>query len=816
MKNIFVKISLILMLITMSVGQVWADGEYGASGSYIYLDLSASTQWFNGYESCVTTAMFYGTNDTEIGKYKMTRIGDSRVYYTKTDNNYVRAVQAVRGKDDCSATYWDYSNKVACESPKNCFYMKAENANWWNSWDPAWKTYVPPMSTLNIKDNGTTMSSGSGTLGDPYIIAGGATVKVAAKATMVVDDTKPTFKYKYSTNGGTSYGEYGSGNNTYQFTADAAGAADKVYAVTVRAYATYNSTDNTAMDATNTVYFKVLAAAPVVTDYYLANNGWCGGNWVLNEATKMVDNGDGSYSKTILNVTAEQHEFQIATTDWGSKFWNYDSSCSSNQGTVNSNVDAGYGAKKIQFTLATAGDVTITFYPNDGNKICIIGPTPAATYTVTYAAGEGSGSMTDSNSPYEAGTEVTLLDNTFTAPTGKVFDGWQVKDASNNDVTVTAGKFTMPASNVTVTAQWVTSCTPSSYELWASSGKIAEFTPTSNANEYELTFKLTDAIMNNLYVKDNCGNTYGYSGAINPGGSITLVKGFTSFRFESAAQNETWHYVFNSSTLLLSSDAQSEEKKNVTVTYNANGGYFDEHLKRCIETYRERRDAMEKYGTAYSKSVTPIRAGYNFLGWFTTQDGGIEITTVTTATAHSVYAHWEQIYLYVVGRFNIYDEEHDTWIKTKSTDSGWDLNSKNIQFTFNETTKKYELQTNAKPYDLSVNMDGYPQYFMVREGSASAANGVRRYTPSASDVSKPLDSSTLITPFLPTLSIASETILPISSEPDDIAATLAISALESIFLALSNNLSATALDAKSIPSLSNTGLAPFSTASKPE
>ena len=75
-------------------------------------------------------------------------------------------------------------------------------------------------------------------------------------------------------------------------------------------------------------------------------------------------------------------------------------------------------------------------------------------YTVTYAANGGTGTMTDSNSPYVAGAEVTLLSNTFEAPSGKIWDSWSVKYAGNNDVTVTNGKFTMPASNVTVTAQW--------------------------------------------------------------------------------------------------------------------------------------------------------------------------------------------------------------------------------------------------------------------------------------------------------------------------------------------------------------------------
>lgn len=95
---------------------------------------------------------------------------------------------------------------------------------------------------------------------------------------------------------------------------------------------------------------------------------------------------------------------------------------------------------------ATYGGIT------SGWHTCI---TVNATYTVTYAANGGTGSMTDSNSPYVEGDEVTLLSNTFTAPSGKTWNSWSVKDAGNIDVTVTNGKFTMPASNVTVTAQWV-------------------------------------------------------------------------------------------------------------------------------------------------------------------------------------------------------------------------------------------------------------------------------------------------------------------------------------------------------------------------
>ena len=88
----------------------------------------------------------------------------------------------------------------------------------------------------------------------------------------------------------------------------------------------------------------------------------------------------------------------------------------------------------------------------------------APTYTVTYNANGGTGTMTDPNSPYIENTEVTLLENTFTAPEGKIWNSWLVKDANQTTIAVNNNTFTMPASNVTVTAQWVDNPVVPTYE----------------------------------------------------------------------------------------------------------------------------------------------------------------------------------------------------------------------------------------------------------------------------------------------------------------------------------------------------------------
>ena len=120
---------------------------------------------------------------------------------------------------------------------------------------------------------------------------------------------------------------------------------------------------------------------------------------------------------------------------------------------INSSYQAAGNVYKLKVTNANNTQVTqIKVY-----RAC----------AVTYAANGGSGTMTDSNSPYAEGDQVTLKDNTFTAPSGYTFNGWVVTDASSNVITVTNNKFTMPASNVTVTAQW------------ESSGNYITVTPTT-------------------------------------------------------------------------------------------------------------------------------------------------------------------------------------------------------------------------------------------------------------------------------------------------------------------------------------------------
>ena len=79
----------------------------------------------------------------------------------------------------------------------------------------------------------------------------------------------------------------------------------------------------------------------------------------------------------------------------------------------------------------------------------------------------------------------------------------------------------------------------------------------------------------------------------------------------------------------------------------------------------------------------------------------------------------------------------------------------------------------------------------------------------------PLDSSTVITPSLPTFSIASAIIWPISSSPAEIDATCAIASLPSTVIECALISSTSCLTAISMPRFSTIGLAPAATLRMP-
>ena len=125
------------------------------------------------------------------------------------------------------------------------------------------------------------------------------------------------------------------------------------------------------------------------------------------------------------------------------------------------------------------------------------------------------------------------------------------------------------------------------------------------------------------------------------------------------------------------------------VAFDSNGGTVDIQEKRVY------------YGQAYGELPVPYRDYYTFLGWYTEENGGLEITedvTVTSVGDHVLYAHWEQ-------------NPVSDWVLASEVPE--DAEILDQKWTYTETTNTESRETS---------LDGYTQTgsYWVQSGSGSA------------------------------------------------------------------------------------------------
>lgn len=200
----------------------------------------------------------------------------------------------------------------------------------------------------------------------------------------------------------------------------------------------------------NNTKHELVAADATLTDDVLA---------VPDEAIRLTvtvdENGkytfattDGKYllaDGTNVQLVDEQGAntlFQLETAAAGTD--NYYIKCDSAVYSDKAQYIEYYGG---HFTVYGMGNntaiFTFQFFSEDGE-----GPTPAVTYTVSFDANGGSGTMddvTDATSPY------TLPECTFTAPEGMEFDCWKI---DGDDTEYAVGAQVAISANTTFVAQW--------------------------------------------------------------------------------------------------------------------------------------------------------------------------------------------------------------------------------------------------------------------------------------------------------------------------------------------------------------------------
>ena len=147
-------------------------------------------------------------------------------------------------------------------------------------------------------------------------------------------------------------------------------------------------------------------------------------------------------------------------------------------------------------------------------------------FTMTFAKGAadatGDAPDLDGTSAY-TGDLVTLPANTYSRDADYYrFSEWAVEDVNGDPVAVTNGKFTMPASNVTITAQW-----------W----EVPELARTYTSN-VEMTYATFGANNETIVINDNDYPAWkaGKNGNVGQM-KITLPAGATALHFHAVAWN---------------------------------------------------------------------------------------------------------------------------------------------------------------------------------------------------------------------------------------------------------------------------------------
>ena len=199
-------------------------------------------------------------------------------------------------------------------------------------------------------------------------------------------------------------------------------------------------------------------------------------------------------------------------------------------------------------------------------------------YSVRYDANGGTGTMTDVQGPYDYGTEVTALENGFTAPANRSFGGWNT-EADGTGTPVAAGDPFTLTGDTTLYAQW-------------NKRKPACFTSLNLADGFDLRFYVSG-------MDDYEGLTISWTGkdgqlkdsrpvnSVDPvtSGSITAY-GFVLESFTAREMTQSAHVTIT--------DADGEILTEVDCSVKS---YCDQALKTGSATLKALSQAVLDYGT---------------------------------------------------------------------------------------------------------------------------------------------------------------------------------------------------------------------------
>lgn len=189
----------------------------------------------------------------------------------------------------------------------------------------------------------------------------------------------------------------------------------------------------------------VNAVAPTVSDFTVTS-------YTNNKITVSNANASQITNKGGANITRYGYIYSTTASTTSTLTFGASGVNDANVGTNNIELNTKYAAKDI---TGLSADTTyyVRAYAYNGSAYGYSSAIRTVTTkcAVTYAANGGTGSTTDASSPYEKLSDVTVLANGFTPPSGKKFVDWLGSDANHynpNDV------INDISTDMTLTAQW--------------------------------------------------------------------------------------------------------------------------------------------------------------------------------------------------------------------------------------------------------------------------------------------------------------------------------------------------------------------------
>lgn len=295
------------------------------------------------------------------------------------------------------------------------------------------------------------------------------------------------------------------------------------------------------------------------------------------------------------------------------------------------------GTKNVGTCLIQGVDYTITI---NGQQV--------SSNWYTYVGFSSSDKKTSDSKTVASGSSVTMYASLGSAPSGATlsFDGWY--NSSGTRVSTSQTYTVTVSGNATYTAKATVGYPKYYLDV---NGKL-DGTDSGGISGYG-TFSISadGSTLNNQtdYYKQLDYNSYYQIGSITATTGHTFQGYYFYGKRTQSGSYENGTYTSISSTPYIPPQGYITNQTNkvvlvfttnsYTVTFNANGGSASETSRTL------------KYGAAYGTLPTATRDGYEFLGWFTLQSGGTQVTATTTYTSTTnttLWAHWKNVGYYYI------------------------------------------------------------------------------------------------------------------------------------------------------------------------